>query len=99
MLLNVCPQGVEGKGEEAPFPVKIASEVNHCSEYLSLQHESTVCICRVLRLRVFKLFHRLGVCTKPTLGNNLGHGGVYASWIAGWGVCVCVGGGGRQTFG
>ena len=71
MLLNVCPQGVEGKGEGAPFPVKIASEVN-CSEYLSLQHESTLCTCRVHRLRILKLFHRLGVCRKPTLRNNLG---------------------------
>lgn len=73
MLLNVCPQGVKGKGEGAPFPVKIVSEVNHCSEYLSLQHESTLCTGRVHRLRILKLFHRLGICTKPVLGDNLGH--------------------------
>lgn len=71
MLLNVCPQGVEGKGEGALVPVKIASEVN-CSEYLSLQHECTSCTCRVHRLRILVLFHRFGVCTKPTLRNTLG---------------------------
>lgn len=79
MLLNVCPQGVEGKGEGAPFPVKIASEVNHCSEYLFLQQESTLGTCPVHRLRIFKLSHRLGVYAKPTLGNNVGLGVGYVS--------------------
>lgn len=87
MLLNVCPQGVEGKGEGAPFPVKIASEVNHRSEYLFLQHEFTLCTYRVHRLRIFKLFHHLGFCTKSTLENNLGHGRVCVGLTAGWGVC------------
>lgn len=75
MLLNVCPWGVEGKREGAPHPVKISSEVNHCSEYLSLQHESTLCTHHVHRLRILKLFHRFGVCAKPTLVNNLGQDG------------------------
>ena len=91
MLLNVCPQGVEGKGEGAPFPVKIASEVNRCSEYLFLQHESTLCTYSVQRLRIFKLFHHFGVCTKSTLVNNLGHGRVRARLTT-----VC-GGGARNT--
>lgn len=86
MLLNVCPRGVKGKGEGAPFPVKIASEVNHFSEYLSLQHESTLGTRRVHQLRVLKLFHRLGVCTKPTLGNNVGQDWMCAGWTTGRGA-------------